>query len=59
MHHMYEMVTDHRREIKLQSGFNKGIKITLNKFRREEEEEEIIIINTILLHLKGLRMLMT
>lgn len=54
---MYEMVTDHRREIKLQSGINKNIKIALSKFRREEEET--IIINNILLHMKGLRMLMT
>lgn len=55
---MYEVVTDHRRKIKLQSGSNKGIKIALSKFRREKEEETIII-NTILFHMKGLRMLTT
>lgn len=54
---MYEMVTDHWREIKLQSRISKGIKIALSKFRREEEET--IIINTILLHMRGLSMLMT
>lgn len=38
------------------SGFNKGMKKALSKFRREKEEEAIIIY-TIFLHRKGLRIL--
>ena len=42
MNYMYYMVADHWRRIKLQSGFNKDIKIAPGKSWREEEEKTII-----------------